>query len=103
VPHTEADYRELVELLDRITEKVGEDENQIAELGLHYWEIGAISAPARRNFRRVGKTERKKYASTLPIVGQAHRLPGEEGSRSGRPTSGPEQEKIDLAFRRGDR
>jgi HTH-type transcriptional regulator / antitoxin HigA len=26
VPHTEADYRDLVELLDRITDKVGEDE-----------------------------------------------------------------------------
>ena len=28
VPHTEADYRELVELLDRITDEVGEDKNQ---------------------------------------------------------------------------
>ena len=27
VPHTEADYRELVELLDRITDEVGKDEN----------------------------------------------------------------------------
>jgi HTH-type transcriptional regulator/antitoxin HigA len=27
VPRTEADYRELVELLDRITDEVGEDEN----------------------------------------------------------------------------
>jgi HTH-type transcriptional regulator/antitoxin HigA len=27
VPHTEADYRELVELLDRVTDQVGEDEN----------------------------------------------------------------------------
>ena len=27
VPHTEADYRELVELLDRVTDEVGEDEN----------------------------------------------------------------------------
>ncbi len=27
VPHTEADYRELVGLLDRITDEVGEDEN----------------------------------------------------------------------------
>ena len=26
VPRTEADYRELVELLDRLTDKVGEDE-----------------------------------------------------------------------------
>src|SRR5213594_324314 len=41
----------------------------------------------------------KKYASMLPIVGQAHRLPVEEGSRSGRPTSDPEREKIDVAFR----
>ena len=27
VPHTEADYRDLVKLLDRITDEVGEDEN----------------------------------------------------------------------------
>ena len=27
VPHTEKDYQELVELLDRITDEVGEDEN----------------------------------------------------------------------------
>jgi HTH-type transcriptional regulator/antitoxin HigA len=27
VPHTEQDYRELVELLDRVTDDVGEDEN----------------------------------------------------------------------------
>jgi len=27
VAHTEADYRELVELLDRVTDEVGEDEN----------------------------------------------------------------------------
>jgi HTH-type transcriptional regulator / antitoxin HigA len=27
VPRTEADYQELVELLDRLTDKVGEDEN----------------------------------------------------------------------------
>jgi len=27
VPHTDADYRELVALLDRITDEVGEDEN----------------------------------------------------------------------------
>ena len=27
VPHTEADYRVLVELLDRVTDEVGEDEN----------------------------------------------------------------------------
>ncbi len=26
VPHTDADYRELVELLDRVTDEVGEDE-----------------------------------------------------------------------------
>jgi HTH-type transcriptional regulator / antitoxin HigA len=26
VPHTEADYRELVELLDRVTDEVGENE-----------------------------------------------------------------------------
>jgi HTH-type transcriptional regulator/antitoxin HigA len=27
VPHTEADYEELVELLDRLKDEVGEDEN----------------------------------------------------------------------------
>ena len=27
MPHTEADYRDLVELLDRVTDKVGEDES----------------------------------------------------------------------------
>jgi HTH-type transcriptional regulator/antitoxin HigA len=27
VPHTEEDYRELVELLDRVTDEVGQDEN----------------------------------------------------------------------------
>ena len=27
VPHTEGDYRELVELLDRVTDEVGEDED----------------------------------------------------------------------------
>ena len=27
VPHTDADYRELVELMDRITDEVGENEN----------------------------------------------------------------------------
>lgn len=27
VPHREEDYRELVELLDRVTDQVGEDEN----------------------------------------------------------------------------
>ena len=27
VPHTDADYRELVELLDRVTDEVGQDEN----------------------------------------------------------------------------
>jgi len=36
----------------------------------------------------------------LPIVGQAHRLPDTKvGSRSGRPTKDPQQEKIDVAFR----
>ena len=27
VPHNDSDYRELVELLDRVTDEVGEDEN----------------------------------------------------------------------------
>jgi alanyl-tRNA synthetase len=51
-------------------------------------------------FDEIEKLSGKKYESTLPIVGQAHRLPGpEEGSRSGRPTNDPEQKKIDVAFR----
>ncbi len=32
VPHTEADYRELVELLDRVTDQVGEDAKIIRSL-----------------------------------------------------------------------
>ena len=27
VPHTDADYRQIVELLDRVTDEVGEDES----------------------------------------------------------------------------
>jgi len=27
VPHTDADYRDLVQLLDRLTDEVGEDQN----------------------------------------------------------------------------
>jgi alanyl-tRNA synthetase len=51
-------------------------------------------------FDELEKLSGKKYASTVPIVGRALRLPGEEeGSRSGRPTSDSEQEKIDVAFR----
>src|SRR6516162_3716037 len=51
-------------------------------------------------FDELERLSRKKYASTLPTVGQAHRLPGiEEGSRSGRPTNDRDQEKIDVAFR----
>jgi alanyl-tRNA synthetase len=51
-------------------------------------------------FDELEKLSGKKYASTLPIVGRALRLPGEgAGSRSGRPTSDPTQEKIDIAFR----
>jgi len=51
-------------------------------------------------FDELEKLSGQKYASTLPDVGQAHRLPEEgEGSRSGRPTNGPDQEKIDVAFR----
>jgi alanyl-tRNA synthetase len=53
----------------------------------------------RSIFDELEKLSGKNYASTLPIVGQAHRLPGEEGSRSGRPTIDPRQEKIDIAFR----
>jgi alanyl-tRNA synthetase len=51
-------------------------------------------------FEELEKLSGKKYANTLPIIGQAHRLPGEgEGSQSGRSTSDAEQEKIDIAFR----
>src|SRR6266699_365224 len=50
-------------------------------------------------FDELEKLSGKKYGSTLPIVGQAHRLPIEEGSRSGRPTTDSEQEKIDVALR----
>ena len=51
-------------------------------------------------FDELEKLSGKKYASTLPIVGQALHLPGEgEGSRSGGRTSDPEQENIDVAFR----
>src|SRR6266545_152589 len=50
-------------------------------------------------FNELEKLSGKKYASTLPLVEQAHRLPVEEGSRSGSPTSDLEQEKIDVAFR----
>ena len=54
----------------------------------------------RRIFDDIEKLSGKKYASTLPTVGQALRLPGpEESSRSGRPTTDLEQEKIDVAFR----
>jgi len=51
-------------------------------------------------FDELEKLSGKKYGSTLPTVGQALRLPGDaEGSRSGRPTTDHEQEKIDVAFR----
>jgi alanyl-tRNA synthetase len=51
-------------------------------------------------FDEIEKLSRKKYRSTLPIVGQAHRLPDTEGGiQSGRPTDDLEQEKIDIAFR----
>src|SRR5437667_199203 len=51
-------------------------------------------------FDEIEKLSGKNYGSTIPIVGQAHRLPEQDGgSRSGRPTNDPEQEKIDIAFR----
>jgi alanyl-tRNA synthetase len=50
-------------------------------------------------FDELEKLSGKKYESTLPIVGQALRLPADgEASRSGRPKN-EEQEKIDIAFR----
>jgi alanyl-tRNA synthetase len=54
----------------------------------------------RPMFGELEKLSGKKYGSTIPIVGQAPRLPGEkQGSRNGRPTTDSEQEKIDIAFR----
>src|SRR4030095_3364543 len=51
-------------------------------------------------FDEIERLSSKEYGSTLPVVGQAHRLPGEgEGSRSGLPTNDLEQEQIDIAFR----
>ncbi len=51
-------------------------------------------------FDELEKLSGKKYGATIPIVGQAHRLPDTDGgSRSGRPTNDQEQEKIDIAFR----
>jgi alanyl-tRNA synthetase len=51
-------------------------------------------------FDELEKLSEKKYGSTIPIVGQAHRLPDADGgSRSGRPTNDLEQEKIDVGFR----
>jgi alanyl-tRNA synthetase len=50
-------------------------------------------------FDQLEKLSAKKYGSTLPIARQARRLPIEEGSRSGRPTTDNEQEKIDIGFR----
>jgi alanyl-tRNA synthetase len=51
-------------------------------------------------FDELEKLSGKKYASTLPTVGQAPRLPSNtEGSQSGRPTKDWDQEKIDVAFR----
>jgi alanyl-tRNA synthetase len=51
-------------------------------------------------FDELEKLSGKRYASTLPTVGQALRLPGDaESSRSGRPTTEQKQEKIDVAFR----
>ncbi len=51
-------------------------------------------------FDEIENLSGKRYESTLPIVGQALRLPDpEEGSRSGRPTKDSEQIQIDIAFR----
>jgi alanyl-tRNA synthetase len=51
-------------------------------------------------FDEIEKLSGKKYTSTLPAVGQALRLPGEDdASRSGRPTNDSEQIQIDIAFR----
>src|SRR2546428_2658986 len=51
-------------------------------------------------FDALEKLSGKNYGSTIPIVGQAHRLPEQDGgSRSGRHTNDLEQEKIDIAFR----
>jgi alanyl-tRNA synthetase len=46
-------------------------------------------------FDEIEKLSGKKYASTLPIVGQALRLPGQDPASR----NNDEQEKIDIAFR----
>src|ERR1051325_424999 len=51
-------------------------------------------------FDELEKLSGKKYASSIPVVGRAPRLPVEkQDSRSGRPTRNDDQEKIDIAFR----
>ncbi|PYL73107.1 MAG: alanine--tRNA ligase, partial [Verrucomicrobia bacterium] len=50
-------------------------------------------------FDQLEKLSGKKYGSTIPVVGQAHRLPDIEGGSRSRPTNDPDQEKIDIAFR----
>ena len=51
------------------------------------------------DFRRDRKAERKKIWLDAPNCRASASLADEEGSRSGRPTNDPEQEKIDIAFR----
>src|SRR5213595_3159187 len=50
-------------------------------------------------FDQLEKLSGKKYGSTIPVVGQAHRLPDIEGGSRSRLTNDPDQEKIDIAFR----
>src|SRR5438552_3145629 len=50
-------------------------------------------------FDQLEKLSGKKYGSTIPVVGQAHRLPDIEGGSRSHPTNDPDQEKIDIAFR----
>src|SRR5438046_10534961 len=67
VPRTEADYRELVELLDRITDEVGEDENH--PLASLMDVLGDII----KKYDDAHVPELTEYASSAPT--QAPRLP----------------------------
>ena len=57
VPHTDADYRDLVQLLDRLTDEVGEDENHpLASLDKAATELDAgRGVPVERVREMVGQ------------------------------------------------
>ena len=69
VPRTEADYHELVELLDRITDEVGEDENH--PLASLMDVLGVLNSEIRR----------RACAGANPIsqfIVERQRIPGSE-------------------------